>query len=534
MLIVFNILLILVILLIAYWWANQGFFSSLLHLLCVIVAGAIAFAFWEPLTIGLMLRGGGFDAYAWGTSLIGLFAVSLFVLRFAADKLAPGNVDLPNSFNLGVGGIAGAASGVLTVGIFLIGASFIQSNNALMGWQGHQRGSTGALAPTNDLWVPYHRIASDFYDFVSVGALSTSRPLRQYNPDLYIQATAFRDTWHDGQGVVTFAPKAATVKEFYTIPDTNEYAVKIEFDKSAFDDEGRSLIIASSQIRLIGAAEGSQEAPYAYATGWSQYTKESPTAATYFAFNSPSQYATNVPGQQKAEILFVFKTTMASPEFVQIKNIRYALPGTAKKVEGAAFETVKRDFAPPTIALPTIDKSAPTLVPSDIQISNGLRPLILSVNQLPSSMHAVGNFLSDGHGVFPSRGDRVGRALQIEGILESAGTKIVQVNVSRSSSATVFGLAARNAGDAATPYLIDNNGGSYVPIGFINERPDGQVEIFLDPKNTIRSLEELKTLLRGETQKIRLIFSVTEGVTLVSFRLGDVTVGNTSIPVISR
>ncbi|MHC4141812.1 MAG: hypothetical protein ACYSUF_08025 [Planctomycetota bacterium] len=46
-LIIFNILCIAMVLLIAYWWANQGIFSAIIHLLCVIIAGALALAFWR-------------------------------------------------------------------------------------------------------------------------------------------------------------------------------------------------------------------------------------------------------------------------------------------------------------------------------------------------------------------------------------------------------------------------------------------------------------------------------------------------------
>ena len=54
MLIGFNILLVALVLFIGYWWGNQGFFSSVLHLLCVIVAGGIALAVWEPLVTGVI------------------------------------------------------------------------------------------------------------------------------------------------------------------------------------------------------------------------------------------------------------------------------------------------------------------------------------------------------------------------------------------------------------------------------------------------------------------------------------------------
>ena len=31
-----------------YLWATRGFFSALLNLICVVIAGAVAFGLWEP------------------------------------------------------------------------------------------------------------------------------------------------------------------------------------------------------------------------------------------------------------------------------------------------------------------------------------------------------------------------------------------------------------------------------------------------------------------------------------------------------
>ncbi|MHC4094216.1 MAG: hypothetical protein ACYSVY_28735, partial [Planctomycetota bacterium] len=98
--IIFNVLCILMVLFISYWWATQGLFSAIIHLLCVVTAGALALAAWEPLTLGLLLRGGKFDGYAWSFALVGVFVVALFVLRLITNKLVPANVDLPQWANL--------------------------------------------------------------------------------------------------------------------------------------------------------------------------------------------------------------------------------------------------------------------------------------------------------------------------------------------------------------------------------------------------------------------------------------------------
>ena len=82
---------LVLVLAITWVWLNRGFFNAFVHMLCTIAAGAIAFAFWEPLAYLIMglSPDKGFLTFlgyiAWGTGLILPFAVSLIVLRFATD-----------------------------------------------------------------------------------------------------------------------------------------------------------------------------------------------------------------------------------------------------------------------------------------------------------------------------------------------------------------------------------------------------------------------------------------------------------------
>ncbi|MGA1517490.1 MAG: hypothetical protein ACO396_06925, partial [Phycisphaerales bacterium] len=69
MIVVLNLLILGLAALIAYWWASQGAFSALLHLLCVIAAGVLAFAVWEPVAIKL-LGMGALSNFAWGLGLL--------------------------------------------------------------------------------------------------------------------------------------------------------------------------------------------------------------------------------------------------------------------------------------------------------------------------------------------------------------------------------------------------------------------------------------------------------------------------------
>ena len=60
-----------------YWFGfKEGFFSGVVHLACVITAGALAFAFWEPLA-HVLLGVPAMKEWAWGVSLLLLFSLLL-------------------------------------------------------------------------------------------------------------------------------------------------------------------------------------------------------------------------------------------------------------------------------------------------------------------------------------------------------------------------------------------------------------------------------------------------------------------------
>jgi hypothetical protein len=121
----------------------------------------------------------------------------------------------------------------------------------------------------------------------------------------------------------------------------------------------------------------------------------------------------------------------------------------------------------------------------------------------------------------------------IQGILEPAGTRIVKVNVSRNSAASIFGDIRDGVPPNARLVLVDDRGREYLPMGFIHQRPDGVTRILLDPSSNLRAVNdripELPTASEGHV--LELVFTVTSGVTLTEFKLGDNTVGRFNLPV---
>src|SRR5690606_23553448 len=125
----------------AYIWLTRGFFSAMINMVCVIVAGAIAFGVVEPLAY-LILDAAperGFmsiirDA-AWALALALPFAVSVVVLRLSVDKLLPHNTKLQGSADYAGGLVCGGASGVITAGIMVMSIGFLRVDTAFMGYQ---------------------------------------------------------------------------------------------------------------------------------------------------------------------------------------------------------------------------------------------------------------------------------------------------------------------------------------------------------------------------------------------------------------
>ena len=219
---VLSIIVVLVIALIAYWWSNQGFFSALLHFLCVLVAGAVAFSLWEWVTVAFFLGGKRFDEYAWGVTLVSIFVIVLFILRWLSDKFAPNEVRLPGPLNYGLGAVFGLAAGTLSVGVVLTGWGFVQASSDVFGYVGFQRSQAEGGAPTQT--QPNHpptlvlQATEWTYRRLSAGAFSpiagdvTFASAMPGVSDL--AGSAMRDSFNEGKGKISAPTGSIKVPEF--------------------------------------------------------------------------------------------------------------------------------------------------------------------------------------------------------------------------------------------------------------------------------------------------------------------------------
>lgn len=536
MILIFNLAIIGLVLLIAYWWANEGLFSALLHLVCVITAGAIALSFWEPITMAIM-SGGGFDNYAWGIVLIGLFTVSLVCLRAASDKLVPANLKFPDWANYGVGGLVGACAGIITIGICLIGSGFVQSTNAIMEYRGTGRDENNRAEITkigDQLWLDVMQLTSQFYGTLSVGTLYpdiSGAPLLQYNPNLNELSTLVRDTYQNGKGQLALAPDAAKVTRVAISPD-GMIVIQVSFNTKA-KDFGGQLILASSQVRLIGDASGTSSPDIHYPVAWKQEVKDA--GERVFKFDDMSHYATSVPGRTESGIKFAFDTRDTSflPKFIQIRGTRLELPtGDPVVLSSLAVGQFRgKQISNEEIlnARDPLGKDIQHLVDSTSKI----RKLRISMNGLPATIEVNEEmyFISGTLNTLWTR-QGVKSGLAIKGIKADEGTAIVQLNVSAGTNAEFQDLLPIISPDSAVVF-IDDEGHQYEPIGYY--LGDGKkMNLSLTPGTPIRRMGDLPIhqLTSSSSKSLTLIFQITEGVSLKEFRVGDFTIGTCNVEVV--
>ena len=117
-------------------------------------------------------------------------------------------------------------------------------------------------------------------------------------------------------------------------------------------------------------------------------------------------------------------------------------------------------------------------------------------------------------------------------LVKAIDDALVKLKVDRTSRANIYGSVKGQVSNDARPMLIDHQGNTYTAVGYVHQSPDG-VEIRLDPANGI-NVGALPHVPTSGNHRLRLVFQVTEGVTVVGFKVGDVPVASCNITVEAR
>lgn len=192
MLIILNIVIVLFLLGMAAIWSTYGLFSALLNFVAVVAAGVIALALWEPMSYWLL---GRMPAYAHGVGLLAPFIIALLLLRGLIDRLCRNNVHVPRLADQIGGGAVGLATGVLAMGLFLIGANYLPLARDAFGWEPYNIQNNKLVeGDEGNLWLGVHEWSGSFFSAISGGSMRpiSGPPLAEARPDLAKRAIAYR------------------------------------------------------------------------------------------------------------------------------------------------------------------------------------------------------------------------------------------------------------------------------------------------------------------------------------------------------
>ena len=208
----------------AYLWLMRGFFSALIHLICTIAAGAIAFALWEPASYLLLNSGPGFlHGAAFAIGLVVPFVIVLAILRVAVDGMLPKNAQADKITDAVGGAVCGLASSAIAVGIVVIGTgtmwfptegmfvynrlNFDQSERAIQ----RESGLFATARVDDAVEVVYGALSRTVFSPDSDTALA-----RLY-PDLADVPSAIRMSTEDGRGKNFIRPEEVRLVGRFTV-----------------------------------------------------------------------------------------------------------------------------------------------------------------------------------------------------------------------------------------------------------------------------------------------------------------------------
>ena len=544
----FGIIVLLFVLLITYWWSNQGFFSAILHCVCVILAGALAFALWEPVVLGFVINGSSFDNYSWGMALGLMFFLFLLLFRVTSDILIPFDIPIPQPANVIGGAAAGFIAGVLTIGMTLISCGFVQGPTELMGFIGWARHNDAKGAPKqiNTLLVPVTTLTANFYKKLSIGSLAPSGKYALATHFPLLDETALslhRDTFRNGDARVSIAPKDVTVEKtllydpHFQVSDAGPgaYAVDFTVTTSGFD-HGEQFVLSSSQAKLANT-EANPKVVFPIKFLQPMENGES----KMFSFEDTGNYATSIPGQQDVKITLLFSSESfldksKPPTAFYLKGLRFQLSPPTGDTDLAALFASNNGSEVATLDLSNPDGGYLRDVSDYIKVYNSIRPVQLNINLADSISVATsvkGNFLSKGKGVY-KKGSAltISRSQRILGFAHGESTEIIMVDVSRTQSGIdMWGDRSdsfKKLGRDVALELVDSLGKGYKPVGYVWERIN-DVEIFIDPGKPFQKISELPPQPSSGENKLKLVFIVPSKTSLVGIRIGKTLIGTCAV-----
>lgn len=173
-----NIAALFLVAAITFMHSMFGLFSGLINVLCTIVAMCVAFGFYTPLNDWMAKDMEFSPAYSEPIALMMLFFVTLLALRSLADQFIRGNVHINQYADWGGGAVCGFVNGQIAVGMLAIGSGMLPLGDRVMMFQRYERSNTTqaehekvADFKRNTLWLRSDEFATGLFSILSSGSL---------------------------------------------------------------------------------------------------------------------------------------------------------------------------------------------------------------------------------------------------------------------------------------------------------------------------------------------------------------------------
>ncbi|MEZ0264932.1 MAG: CvpA family protein, partial [Phycisphaerae bacterium] len=272
-----SIVFIVLLLLIGYWHLMQGMFSGLISAVLAIVAGAAAFAYFEPLAN--VLAGGKFNDMAHGVCLLSLFAGVYLLLRSIFDSLVPGNIRVNSTFDKVGGAVFGLVVGMVGLGIAALSMQFMPFGPSVGGYSRYAlldprpvrvitESSSGSsrqvdrkvndelkaerleTGETSGMLIPFDDFVVALFGHLSDGgSLASDKPLKSIHPDLIQELFAQRI------GIEPGAKHTATNKKTPQVALADLYVVDAAGLKGNPRTPGGKFAVVPSELKSIREKE---------------------------------------------------------------------------------------------------------------------------------------------------------------------------------------------------------------------------------------------------------------------------------------
>lgn len=570
---ILSALAIVIVLAIAYIWASRGFFSALIHLVCVLISGAIAFAVWEPVTYAIMNADSSRSAWlvdlAWGLGLAGPFAISLAILRLGIDALLPNNADLDGVSNLVGGGVCGILAGVITSGIFIISLGYLRFETSLMGYEPFGYDNNGSIIRNGRLLLPVDRLTAGFYSSLSNSTFSVEENMAKWHPNLADEGPLLRVNYEEGKSRHTMKPDSFEVFGRYTVETTgggllnDSFSPKkytfteidkepvsegnsridgfvVKFNAAANEKSGR-ILVGNSQMRLI-VQQGDKSLAIHPISVISE-GEASVRVLGRWMFDSQKVFISTVQGRNEVPMAFEFLVPKDSkPLALYAKGMRFRVDDETTFKPFATYKsTLDRDNAirsgqiTPTGKVTPLNFSTAFQVPVK-SLTGATDPPILMRESLPGNFILQKDDLQglevdearkiiSGEAKFQKsrlKGNQIDRALQVRNFSFPEDQLMVQVIVdSRNTNWGFISNAAANMDQGAAPVLVDENGARYPAYGYVYETST-ELWISYTPQSVISSVSSMPSITKSNPNvKLTLLYRIGKGVNIKYFAVGE-------------